>query len=375
MKLSGDWKDINEIIVYGLGDTARIYLDDLCEKIKVRFIIENNRKFKDSAYKGIPVYTFEECKDMIGNCKIVIIAQTIGLSQISKSLIRNGYKENKDFTSVERFVHEWFYLRYQRLHVLEVHTAVTTYCTFNCKNCNMFLPYHKKKFHYTFEELKRNIDLLFEHVDYLYKYQLVGGEPFLNKDLERFLRYLKSEYSQKIAHIWIFSNGDIIPDMGLVSAMKESRCELWLSNYENVIDYGERFHQVESLLKDNGIEVQVRNNVRWTDYGFPENPKNFSASEAQIHTQLCGTTFHGLEDGRLYYCNCAWSASKSGLFEVSDDDYLELDVLEKGCNAKEAILNLCLGEIEKGYHSFCRVCGGLGEDNTTSVLAGIQMPR
>lgn len=373
MKLTQEWKNIEEIIVYGLGDTARIYLDDMHKDIKVRFIIENRRENYKDGYKGIPVYTFEECKDKIGKTKIVIIAQTTGLSQISKSLEENGYVENEDFTSVERFLHEWFYLRYDKAHVMEVHTAVSTYCTFNCKNCNMFLPYYKDKFHYTFEELKENIDLLFKHVDYIYKYQLVGGEPFLNKDLERFLHYLKDTYSDKIAHIWVFSNGYVIPNQGLVQALKENECEVWLSNYENVIDYKERFEQTKKTLEDNGICVQVRYNVRWTDYGFPVTPNNFSPEEASTHTALCGTTFHGLEDKRLFYCNCAWSASKTGLFEPKEDDYLELSNLERNIDSKKKILELCLGEFEKGYHGFCCLCGGLGEDNKTSVEAGIQM--
>ena len=42
-------------------------------------------------------------------------------------------------------------------------------------------------------------------------------------------------------------------------------------------------------------------------------------------------------------------------------------------DSKKKILELCLGEFEKGYHSFCCLCGGLGEDNKTSVEAGIQM--
>ena len=75
----------------------------------------------------------------------------------------------------------------------------------------MFTTYYKTPITYTFEQLKKNVDLLFKRIDYIFAIGILGGEAFLNKDLVKFLDYLYKEYREKFGSVCITTNGVVFP--------------------------------------------------------------------------------------------------------------------------------------------------------------------
>lgn len=372
-KLSEDWDTIDEVILYGFGNMAQIYIDNLYKMIRVKMIIDNNINLRGVVYQNIPIVTYQEAKTQIGETKIVVIAETTSYEQIRKLLMRDGYAENRDFAGLERFICEYFLKNRRLACVMEVHTAITTYCTLNCINCNMFIPYYKKRMHMTFEQLKSNIDLLMSHVDYIFKYQIVGGEPFLNKNLSDFLVYLKNEYGDRIGKIRIISNGMVCPDEKLICALQRSNAEVNISDYAAIVGYKDKLKETKAVLQDSRINYMVIPSLRWRDFGFPHSPCNRPIQKIREHMLKCGTAWHGLTEGKLYYCNTAWSAGSTGLFAKEECDYLDLRNLESGINGQVKIMELCLADFAPGYNRFCQLCGGCGSDNKKFVSAGVQM--
>lgn len=372
-KLSSDWDNVTEIIVYGFGAAAEVYFKNLHKKVKVRFIIDNSEKLKGKICEEVPIYSFEEAKKKIGKTKLVIMTETLRYSQISKDLQENGYIENRDFTGLERFICEWFMRHFQQTCLMEIHMAITTKCVFNCKNCNMFIPYYKNRQVMSLNEMKNNFDILFQYVDYVFKYQIVGGEPFLNRDLPDFLQYIYERYKDRVGRIRIITNGGVLPSEKLLHTIKECGVEVNVSNYLNEIDYKQRFNQVIDAFEEKEISYKVIPVLQWRDFGFPEKPCERTKEETRRHMLACGTAWHGLADGCLYYCNSAWSAIKCGLFAKKKTDYIDLKLLTDRDESKKTIIELCLGDGEFQYNSFCQVCGGCGEDNTNFVQAGVQM--
>lgn len=369
-RLTNDWYKINEIIVYGFGNTAKTYIDNVCKMINVIFIIDRKSNKKELFYNDIPIYAYEEIKEKINGKKIVIMAETRVYREIAHILERNNYIENKDFACLERFICEWGYQHLKKIQLLEVHTAITTMCTFNCRKCNMFMPYYKNKIIYPFKKLKETIDMFFDYVDYVFKYQIIGGEPLLHKDLAQYIDYIYKTYGNKMGCIRIITNGSVIPDKNLIETLKACSCEVHISNYLHAIDYEKRYKEVIECLEKNGINYTEIKSLRWRDIGFPEKPCDFSEEDVKNHMITCGTSWHGLIDKKLYYCNSAWSAAKCGLFTESPGDYVELEKINKDTAVE--LLDLCLGDLKTGYNSFCKLCGGLGEDNHNFIQAGEQ---
>ena len=84
----------------------------------------------------------------------------------------------------------------------------------------------------------------------------------------------------------------------------------------------------------------------------------------------CSPLWHGVNNGKYYYCNVAWSAGRLGIFEENESDYIDLETVED----KSVLLRHTLGEIESGL-KFCEFCGGVGNDNCEYVSAGFQIKR
>lgn len=372
-RLSKEWEQIDEIMVFGLGEVAEVFLDRVMADVKVKYIIDNKKAGK--TYKGIPILSFRDIQEMQLSMKIVIMAETAAYASIEQELIGAGLKENIHYTGIERFIEEWFWIRYRKVCLMEIHTAVTTYCTFQCKNCNMFIPYYEKKEHYTSKDLIENVKVLFKNVDYVYKYQILGGEPFLNKELKLFLKYICAHYNNKIGRIRIITNGNVIPDEELTHIIADNNIEVHISDYTNVIPYQRKIEELSKLFKKSNIDFKVVSALNWKDFGYPDiERKGTKWDDVKKHMLNCATSWHGLAETKLFYCNVAWSAMNSGLFEnMGCQDYVDLKSLDKSDLSKEKILSICLGELESYSHNFCSVCGGCGKDNTNIVKAGVQI--
>ena len=68
---------------------------------------------------------------------------------------------------------------------------ITNACTEKCSNCTRFCGNHKKPFFMDFETFKRAVDSM-EGFGGLTA--LIGGEPTLHPEFERFMEYLQQKY-------------------------------------------------------------------------------------------------------------------------------------------------------------------------------------
>lgn len=370
-KLSDDWADIEEIITYGYGNTAKIFLAKLSHYIKIHRVIDNDAEKWGMTPEGVPICSYEEAEDDIHLYKIVIMAETIAYERIKDSLEDKGLNENEDFVGLERFICEWFYLYKNKVYLMEVHAAITTSCSLRCKHCNMFIPYFgDKKDIAKINELTDNIDLLMKHIDFLFKFQIVGGEPLLNRNLGGYLDYIGKHYRKRIGWIRVITNGTVMPTDSLCATMKEKDVELCISDYtrtgKNIIK------NITDKLNAFGVKYSLNSSLVWRDFGFPKNIKRRPPHTVRDHMLNCGTSWHGLQDGRIYYCNSGYAADRAGMFKLKRDDYVDLKV-EEDLNISSRIIDKCLGEDDTWYHSFCSVCGGCGTDNSIFVPVGDQL--
>ena len=62
----------------------------------------------------------------------------------------------------------------------------------------MFISYAPLQHDIELNRLKNNFDIFFGSVDYVYEYTLLGGEPFLHKDIADIISYLGCQYGERI---------------------------------------------------------------------------------------------------------------------------------------------------------------------------------
>ncbi|MCM1038091.1 MAG: radical SAM protein [Ruminococcus sp.] len=298
-----------------------------------------------------------------------MLAAHAAYNEISDFLSSRGLIEFRDYCRIGQFICEWFWTNRRMNCIYHVDMTVTTKCTFNCKYCNMFIPYHQEHRNYSFEELKENIDLFFERVDYVAYFGLIGGEPMLNPILKDIIIYLEQNYRDQYGKISYASNGSIVPPEDLLAVMKKYEVHIVVSDYSKAIPYKDKLGRLIEKFEQYDIQYDIKPDILWCDFGFPENPYKRNDQQLKEHLAYCRPEWNGLNEGKFYYCNLSWSAEKSGYFKLKEEDYIVLKEIDP--RDKEACRQLVA--LSRGTSSFCRICGGCGKDNTNYVKTGIQI--
>lgn len=372
-KLTDDWKDISELVIYGFGKVAHDNIEFFKNNFNIVYIVDSNKEKCNCEFKGISVKHVSDVKDDLKSHKIVIMTANRNAALVGEDLEKFGLQSGKDFCSMEQFLTEWFWNYKKKVCLMEVHSTITSRCTLKCKHCNMFMPYYKEHVDYTAKDILEDLELLFRHVDYIVAYRILGGEPLINNELEDMIKQIGDRYGDRIGNIGIITNGTLLPDEKLIETSKKYNVKFDFSDYTDVVDYKKRFDESVKIVSGAGLRYSVNRSLRWCDFGFPVNNRMHDFDKVREHMLSCGPIFHGLNDGRYYYCHVSWSADKAKLLKNVPDDYVDLRKLGDDDSAKEAILEHSNGNMEKGFVKLCKICGGCGNDNTEFVKAAEQM--
>lgn len=366
-KLTKDWENIDTVVLYGAGIVGNI-CKTLFDKVdlKIPFVIDRNPQKQGTLWKGIPIVSYEQVKEQLSGMKIVVMAGHTAYGDIANFLNQQGLEEFVDYCNVGHFMSEWLWTARQMNCVFHVDMTITTKCTLNCRHCNLFIPYHKEKINFSLEEMKESIDLFFERVDYVTYFGLIGGETFLNPQLEEFIKYLGENYRSQIGRITVVTNGTVKPKDSLLQAIKKYDMYLSISDYTNVVPYGERMDELIEKAEEYGLDYYRNPSIVWTDFGFPENPVKRTPEQLEYHLKSCRPNWNALHGGKFYYCNVSWCAQQSGHFKLQPEDYIEL----KNINPQDKGACRKIVELSRGTNSFCRICGDCGADNTNYVDRG-----
>lgn len=376
-RLTDDWKDIKKVILCGWGTYGpgpRI-LNAIQKDFEVVAILDNDpQKYGKKVENSIPVLSFKDAQDIITQYKIIITTYTNAYNILSALLEQVGLQKYKDYCKFEHFIVEWYWRFRGKIHMFEVHTSVTTRCTLQCVNCNMFTTYQKRTVDYTFDQIKKEVDLLFKHVDYIYIYEWLGGEAFLNKEFAFILDYIGNHYRDRIGQFGIITNGTVLPkEDNIWHIIKKHNILVTISDYTKKVSYKDKLDMFISKLHEYKIFYGIRDLSKWKDYGFPVEPYNYE--NIREHMLCCGPMFHGYNDGKLFYCHVSWAAEKAGLIVLDEEDSVDLTVMERNEENRQKIAKYSLGEWNKGYLQMCCYCGGCGIDNKAFVDAAIQKEK
>lgn len=370
------WLNLSEIIIYGLGMVGRKYFDILKNDFTVKYIVDNGQNMPDF-FEGVKVISLNELLEVRDGEKIVVLASKEAFLSIKQDLDKHHLMENEDYVKFDDFVSDWYWQAKNKNCIREVHMAVNTNCTFNCEKCNMFVPYYKNATIYTLEQVKKSLNLFFPLVDFVFVFSYLGGEPFLNHELKDILKYTYDKYRVRIGRIEIVTNGSVIPDLETLDAMSECNVLVRISDYTGNVDYRNKLEQFIHVLEQFKIAYSVEKSLEWVDFRFPpdEAEQKLPIKDIRSHMLCCSPEFHGLNDGKFYYCHVAWSAEKAGLSELSENDYIDLADYRTDAESKRYLVEYANGKMKGGYVSLCGKCMGCGIDNHFVVPAGLQAGR
>jgi hypothetical protein len=248
----------------------------------------------------------------------------------------------------------------------------TTRCTMNCRDCCAFVPHYKSENHVGvmgFKDFKADLDRLLLSVDLIYILQFVGGEPLLDKELDRELEYAISKL--QIRHIFITTNSTILPSSSLINLLKNRRCAVQLSNYSDVKTQVSSFYdQWLSLLKNNKIRYITYNDFNFsTIWSLRKKNDNNDKRSSYEKYRTCHSggwrVDYNLANGKIYTCWASlFVAQNWHNYSFQKNDYI--DIREENTGGKNSLTKAIIDWQSKPYYDFCQFC-----DFTT---AGRQVP-
>ena len=64
-----------------------------------------------------------------------------------------------------------------------VDIVITEKCSMKCVDCSNLMQFFEKPINYKIEDMTEAIDLICSYAHEIYEFRVIGGEPFMNKDI------------------------------------------------------------------------------------------------------------------------------------------------------------------------------------------------
>lgn len=231
-----------------------------------------------------------------------------------------------------------------------VEYAVTTRCTLRCKKCSNLIPEFKSKTDISLERAKREISRFLEYVDYVYRFKIHGGEPFLYPCLPELLDWLSS--NDKIGEIRISTNGTVFPGDLLLKSMKNPKVIVFVSGYPETV--APKRKEILQLLAEHKVRIHDLDDQVWYDTGSCSERK-ISDSDLQKMIRDCAmANSKALYKDYFYLCSRCANGERLGYFTEMSKVRLRGDTVNVREQLKKMYeLNTCTG---------CRHCDSVNQN-------------
>ena len=210
-------------------------------------------------------------------------------------------------------------------------------------------------------------DQFLSAVDLLLELRILGGEPFLYKDLHKLVnRYAKCE---KIKRITIYTNATVVPDQKAVQALHAANVSVHISDYGQ---QSKKLKELQQIFTDRGISHTVHHYEKWYDMG-PVTKRDYE--ECQLETMYDGcyaAKCHTFLNGKLYICPRAAHGESLGFFRNGPGETVDFKEGRTDRNEKKQQL-LQMLDGKKRFEA-CRYCKGCG-NQSPEVKAAEQMEK
>ena len=235
-------------------------------------------------------------------------------------------------------------------------------CNLNCKSCNNCAPIanYKNPFMSNFDKFKKNIKIIKEvcHTKY---FEIMGGEPLLNKDIMKYVDYASEIYKNTDTKVVLYTNGILIKKyltLDNIKILKKKNVTIFFSVYPIELDYESIFKSLRILGIDYCIQANWKTNEKIDD---ESDWINIKLSEQKNEVPKCyvyeNLTDLMIKDDYLYGCSCPLNIESLNRtfntnFELDKTDFEYIPKL-----TKKKMEKFC-SNIQKGKMKICKHCYG-----------------
>ena len=211
---------------------------------------------------------------------------------------------------------------------------IVDHCNLNCNDCTHYSPLAEPNFMdaLSFEkDIKRLSELTNGKINSMV---LMGGEPLLHKDINKFIRIVNKYLPD--TRLQILSNGILIDKMSddFWNTCKECNVQINITPYPINMDY----YKVFNKILDNGLDMFIYDNGQTKDKKFDRIEYDYSKSQDLLSNYLeCNMAKNcaNLKNGRIYICPIVNNIDRYNNYygtnlEVLENDYIDIYDINSG---------------------------------------------
>lgn len=274
-----------KMVFYGAGYFGKIALERCKQKKYKNRIIGFMDSNKIGEYCDLPILSWDELD--IESVNVVITVQNpYTVNQIYHSLKRHRVKKIFWFLNLNWTDQEEDFLSAECVNastwgecpIPQVEMHVSDCCNLNCKGCTHFSPIFEKTMP-DFKKRLRDVELLKSKFSDVLQFSILGGEPFLNPDIIRYIEKIRKMLPN--TYLQIVTNGLLLLELKeeIFLCMKENNIIVSISEYEPT-------HRKMGEIKEKLNQYKIPYIVRTYDSKQKFN-KPLSLSETSKYPKCC----------------------------------------------------------------------------------------
>jgi len=379
------------VILFGAGDYGKLALYALeILGIKVSYFCDSNEKREGEFYCNIKIISLKTLSKLGSDIHVFISSNSITsiAFQLEEINISNVYNcaslfKKVDFSlfdiglqlpQIKRRIslYEGTCLRQENkksnvLDLMALDIVITEACTLKCKDCSNLMQYYVSPKNTDLDMLFRSIDKLMKCVDRIREVRVLGGEPFVNKQIGKIVN--KLVLKDNIDNVVIYTNATIVPNGENLLSLQNDKVIIDITNYGNL---SKKYDKLIETLENNKICFNTETATEWTDSGKIQYRERTGNELAEMFSKCCVRDVMTLLHGKLYRCPFSANGTNLKAIPFNDAEIVDMTDQTKSINVtKSEIIQLyeC-----KQYLLACSFCNGR-DYRTPKVTAGTQAKK
>jgi len=357
------------VVIYGAGKIGQLIHEKLSDfDIGVDYYCDDDPQKKGARIKGIEIINLDDLKNTGQNFNFLISLRFINsyAVQLSQSGFDNIYgggslitnqdiETEKNEIEKERLRMCKVFHRGKNLHgknsIQNIDLVITEKCSLKCKDCANLMQYYIKPQTMAEKSLKEDVNRLCEVFEEIGEVRIIGGEPFVNKDIHLITEMLTEK--KGIQLVMIYTNGTIVPSDKQIPYFQNSKVTFRISDYGSL---SKNLSRLTQKLTENNISYRVEHVDGWQDCARI-GKQNRSVTENEfIFKTCCGKDLPTLLKGQIYICPFIANAENIKAIPQSQSDSVNIhDESISLSELRDKIWNLMYA---KTYFEGCDWCLG-----------------
>ena len=362
----------SNVYVYGFGLSGKWFSDNSPKKIN--FFIDTDEKKSGRKHNNIEVLNVQNAKKIVTKDDLIIVTpvdiqdvvpvlerEFKDINNVALGTYLNGSDvENTKNNSEEDLSFVQYslnavekchkaYIKKDKLFIRSVDIVISERCSLKCKDCSNLMQFYLHPKNFSFQQIVKEFEQLTSEISHIFEVRLIGGEPFMNKEIYDIIDYFLDH--KKITKLVIYTNATIPLKSERLKKYNKSRLVFTITDYGKLSKNTDKVHN--ELIKNN-ITTRRHPPENWTDSGQIQDFKRPVKEMEELFDVCCGKNLLTSMNGKLYRCPFAANAESLNAIPNDKKNSVPLD------SSPEEILNYTR---EIKYIPACNYCKGRSFDS------------